>query len=106
MTFYYIDPSGYLWHGSYSNTHTFEIINEDDPRYDSKYKFLNFEWIPTGENGTWSVFPITKYIEIYPVEYKGNWEDWPRLRIHFKNGKLQDYQQAKRNETNPIWRQK
>lgn len=92
MTDYWLDPNGVLWYPNYSGTNTFETIKEDDPRYDPKRKFLNFEWIPTGAHGKYLQHPITKYIEIYPAEWKGKWEDWPRLRLHFKRGILQDHE--------------
>ena len=92
LTDYWIDPSGKLWYSSYRDTHTFEVIDEDDPRYDPDRKFLNFEWVPTGARGKYHVHPITKYIEIYPENWKGKWEQWPQLRLHFKYGKLQDYE--------------
>jgi len=91
MTDYWLDPSGQLWRPSYLGTHTFEQITEDDDRYDSERKFLNFEWIPTGQHGKYQPHPITKYIEVYPAEWKGKWEDWPRLRLHFRYGILQEH---------------
>ena len=91
MTDYWLDPSGLLWYPVYSETHTFETIDEDDPRYDPARSFLNFEWIPTGKHGKYRVHAITKYIEIYPEDWKGKWEDWPRLRLHFRYGRIQDY---------------
>lgn len=91
MTDYWLDPAGQLWMPSYIGTHTFETISEDDERYNDKVKFLNFEWIPTGEHGKFKPCEITKYIEVYPAEWKGKWEDWPRLRLHFRYGILQDY---------------
>ena len=94
MTHFWIDPKGVLWCPNYSGTSTFEIIEKDDPRYNSKHQFLNYEWIPTGQHGRYYVHPITKYIEIYPANWKGKWEDWPRLRIHFKHGILQDYEEV------------
>jgi len=90
MTDYWLDPSGQLWYPSYRDTHTFEEIEEDDPRYNQS-GFLNFEWVPTGKHGKYQPYPITKYIEIYPEGWEGKWEDWPRLRLHFRYGKLQDY---------------
>ena len=33
MTDYWLDPAGQLWYPSYRETHTFETIEEDDPRY-------------------------------------------------------------------------
>ena len=92
MNHYWIDPSGYLWRGRYEETSTFEIIEKHDPRYDRNRKFLNYEWVPTGKHGKYHVHPITKYIEIYPEQWKGKWEDWPRLKLHFRSGKLQDYE--------------
>ena len=92
MTHFWIDPSGYLWCGDYKGTSTFEEIPKDDPRYSDKHLFLNFEWISTGQRGKYKVHPITKYIEVYPAEWKGSYEDWPRCRIHFKLGKLQDFE--------------
>jgi hypothetical protein len=96
MTEYWLDPSGKLWYPSYAGTNTFEAIEENDPRYDSKHLFLNFEWIPTGEHGKYKHHPITKYIEVYPATWKGDWHDWPTLRLHFRDGILQEYQEVKR----------
>ena len=91
MTDYWLDPAGQLWHPTYRDTHTFHEIAEDDPRYNEK-GFLNFEWIPTGAHGKYQPCLITKYIEVYPANWKGAWEDWPRIQLHFKQGKLQDYE--------------
>jgi len=91
MTYYWLDPNGVLWYPNYTGTNTFEIIPKDDPRYDSKKLFLNYEWVPTGEHGKYVPHHITKYVEVYPENWKGSWEDWPRLRLHFRNGVLQDF---------------
>ena len=91
MTNFWLDPSGRLWCPYYTDTHTFEIIKEDDPRYSEKHKFLNFEWIPTGEHGKYKHHEITKYIRIYPARWEGEFEDWPTLRLHFRCGILQEY---------------
>jgi hypothetical protein len=88
---YWIDPRGYLWVGFYGDTHTLEFIEENDPRFSEKYQFLNHEWVRTGKHGKWRVHPITKYIEIYPSQWDGKWEDWPRLRLHFRSGKLREW---------------
>lgn len=76
MTEYWLDPSGKLWYPYYRDTHTFEEIEEDDPRYSEKHPFLNFKWIPTGEHGKYKLHKITKYVEIYPATWNGTWEDW------------------------------
>jgi hypothetical protein len=92
MTHFWIDPAGYLWCPDYTGTSTFETIKEDDPRYSDKHLFLNFEWLPTGQKGKYKVHPITKYVEVYPATWKGDYEDWPRLKLHFIQGKLQNYE--------------
>ena len=92
MTDYWLDPAGQLWYPDYKGTSTFEEITEDDPRYEPEKRFLNFEWVPTGKHGRYVPSMITKYVEVYPENWEGKWEDWPRLRIHFKYGKLQDYE--------------
>jgi len=81
-----------LWCPDYSGTNTFEVIPEDDPRYNEKLSFLNYEWVPTGQHGAYRPHLLTKYIEIYPVDWEGSWEQRPRLRLHFKYGILQDYE--------------
>ncbi len=93
MTDYWVDPSGRLWVPHYRDTHTFEEIKEGDERYDDKMSFLNFEWVPTGKHGLYKPYEITKYIEIYPQTWKGEWEQWPRLKLHFKRGILQDFEE-------------
>jgi hypothetical protein len=92
MSHFWIDPAGYLWCGDYKGTSTFEIIEKDDPRYDPKHLFLNYEWIPTGQHGRYHVHPITKYVEIYPATWSGHYDDWPRCRIHFKCGRVVEYE--------------
>ena len=91
MSHFYIDPQGFLWVGNYAGTSTFEIIEEGDPDYNDEFLWCNHRWVPTGEKGTYRVHPITKYVEIYPAEWSGEWSQWPRLKLHFKNGKLQDF---------------
>jgi hypothetical protein len=98
MTDYWIDPAGRLWAPHYRETHTFEEIKEGDERYDKKMLFLNFEWVPTGEHGVYKPHEITKYIEIYPQTWKGEFGQWPRLRLHFRCGILQDYENLTKHD--------
>ena len=93
----WLDPSGYLWCGDYAGTSTLEIYEKDDPRYDPVRHFLNYEWIRTGAKGKWHVHPITRYCVIYPAQWDGKWEDWPRCRLHFRSGKLQDFVEVTRS---------
>ena len=92
MTDYWLDPNGLLWYPSYVGCHTLEIYEEGHPKYDPDKKFLNHEWIPTGNHGKYQPHYFTKYIEVYPERWGGEWQDWPRLKIHFRYGKLQDYE--------------
>lgn len=92
MTDYWLDPNGSLWHPSYIGCHTYEEIEKDDPRYNERKFFFNFEWVPTGIHGKYQPCYLTKYIEIHIANWKGDWNDWPRLRLHFRQGILQDYE--------------
>ena len=91
MSEYWIDPAGYLNLIDYGGTADFHIINEGDPDYNEKHGFMNFKWVSNGLHGKVRVHPITKYIEIYPSGWEGKWEDWPRLRLHFRYGKMQEF---------------
>ena len=96
MCRYWIAPDGSLYELTYRETHDFEEISEDDERYDPKRGFLNYEWIPTGKHGKVEPCDVTDYIEVYPGLWEGQWEDWPRCRIHFKYGRLMDYEYVTR----------
>lgn len=97
MTQYWIAPDGVLYYADYSHTADFVELKEGDEGYDDERKFLNFQWIPSGIHGKVKVHSLTKYVEIYPEQWDGKWEDWPRCRIHFKNGKLIEHEHIKRN---------
>ena len=60
--------------------------------------FLNFQWIPNGTHGRVRPTNLTKYITVYPEQWDGEWEDCPECRIHFKQGKLQDYEHSSKGE--------
>jgi hypothetical protein len=92
MTDYWLDPNGLLWYPIYVGTHTFEVFEEGHPKYNPNLLWGNHEWVPTGVHGKYQPHLLTKYIEIHPEGWKGAWEDWPRLRLHFKRGILQDYE--------------
>lgn len=99
MTLYWLDPAGQLWRPDYIGTHTFEEISKNDERYNEKSKFLNFEWVPTGKNGRYVPHKITKYIEVYPATWDGEWHDWPRCRLHFVDGVLKDFKRVTREQS-------
>jgi len=92
MSQYWISPDGALYCIDYTQTADFVELKEGDDGYDDKRGFLNFVWIPNGNHGKISPCMITKYVEVYPEGWEGRWEDWPRLKLHFRYGKLQDYE--------------
>ena len=98
MSQYWLSPVGHLYVMSYRDTHTFEIIEENDPEYNESMKFLNYRWVPTGLHGRVQPHHITAYVEVYPDQWDGEWEDWPRLNLHFKSGKLVEYRRCLRGE--------
>lgn len=92
MAQYWINPDGQLCLIDYSHTADFVELKEGDEGYDEKRGWLNFQWIPNGTHGKVRALSITKYVTIYPENWKGDWEDWPECRIHFLDGKIQNYQ--------------
>ena len=92
MTQYWIAPDGQLYIIDYTQTADFVELKEGDDGYNDKLALLNFQWIPNGTHGKVSPYPITKYVTIYPENWKGEWEDWPECRIHFKDGMFQDFE--------------
>jgi len=91
MSQYWISPDGQLYLIDYSQTADFVELKEGDDGYEPEKKIFNFRWIPNGTHGKVRPWNITKYVVIYPENWKGNWEDWPDCRIHFVDGKVQDY---------------
>ena len=89
---YWISPDGVLYYIDYSHTADFVVIEEGDEDYQETHKWRNFKWVPNGNHGKISPWMITKYVEVYPEDWKGKWEDWPRLKLHFRYGKLMDYE--------------
>jgi hypothetical protein len=92
MSHYWLDPHGYLYYIDYWQTADFVELKEGDEGYNEKQKLFNFQWIPNGNHGKVTPWYLTKYIEVYPSIWKGEWKDWPRLRLHFRCGKLLDYE--------------
>ena len=92
MSQYWLDPGGYLYYIDYSHTADFVELKEGDEGYDNERKLLNFKWISNGNHGKVKPWVLTKYVEVYPSGWEGKWEDWPRCRLHFKYGKLIDFE--------------
>lgn len=98
MSNFWLSPDGHLYAMHYGDTHTFESIEKNDPDYKEKFKFLNYRWVPTGRHGKVQPYRLTAYVEVYLSEWKGEWETWPSLKLHFKDGKLVEYRPYIRNE--------
>jgi hypothetical protein len=100
MSQYWISPDGQLYLIDYSHTADFVQLKEGDEGFHREWKlhFLNFQWVPNGTHGKVRPWNITKYIVIYPEQWDGEWEHWPECRIHFKDGKLQDYDHSSKGE--------
>lgn len=92
MSQYWLSPDGYLYVVDYSNTQDLKMYEPGDPEYNAERSWLNFAWIPNGNHGKIRVHALTKYVEVYTSAWGGAWEDWPRAKLHFKYGKLQDYE--------------
>jgi len=92
MSQYWISPDGVLYYIDYSHTADFVELKEGDEGYNEERKFFNFQWVPNGNHGKISPCMLTKYVEVYPEQWGGAWEDWPRLKLHFRYGKLMDYE--------------
>jgi len=98
LTNYWIDPAGRLWYPDYKGTSILEVYDEGHPKYNPELKFMNYEWIPTGKKGKLVHHNITKYVEIYPENWEGDYDEWPRCRIDFVGGVVQDYKTFPRNK--------
>ena len=100
MTQYWLSPDGQLYLIDYSHTADFVQLKEGDEGFHREWKlhFLNFQWIPNGKHGRVRPTNLTKYITVYPERWDGEWKDWPECCIHFKNGKLQDYEHSSKGE--------
>lgn len=90
MTDYWISPAGQLFEINYEGTSTFEVIGEDDPRYDHDRVFLNYEWIPTGNHGKIKPVYLFHVVEVYPAVWDCYYAPFPRCKIFFKDGIIRD----------------
>jgi len=83
MNDYWISPSGELF-----------LIDESpavDVVFDDSCPWTNLRWEPNGNHGKITPKYITDYIEVYPAQWEGSWQDWPTCGIYFKNGKIVDW---------------
>ena len=90
MSHYWIDPSGQLFVLNYTNTH--DLVDKPPKPLDApKWWGIPFEYVPNGNHGKVSPVYLTDYVVVYPSDWKGDYKDLPECRIHFKLGKIQDY---------------
>jgi hypothetical protein len=92
MSDYWLSPSGQLYLIDYSHTADFVELKEGDEGYNAEMSLFNFQWIPNGNHGKVSPLYLTRYVSIYPEGWEGEWKEWPTLKLHFKYGKLMDYE--------------
>ena len=93
MTHYWLSPNGQLYWIDYSHTADFVELKESDEGYqEGMLSLLNFQWIPNGKRGRVRLMNFTKYITVYPERWDGEWKEWPECRLHFRDGKLQDFE--------------
>lgn len=92
MSHYWISPDGVLYLIDYHNTADFVQITEENPEYNSKHLWLNFQWIPNGTHGKVRPHMITKYVSVYPAQWNGDYSVCPTLKLHFKYGRLVEYE--------------
>ena len=83
MSFYYIDPHGYLFDVDTRGTWEW-VRNPLGPRP------WPYTKIQTGRKGRLRALThYTDYVTIYPSHWDGSWTDWPEARLHIVNGKIQ-----------------
>lgn len=97
MSHYWIDPAGQLFVTDYRDTH--DLVENPQPALDEP-KWWNppFKYVPNGNHGTVSPVYLTDYVTVYPSNWKGEIEDWPRMRLHLIDGKLQDFKEIRRSK--------
>ena len=91
MDQYWLDPAGELFRVDYNSTGKLELIEEGDPRFNPDRLFLNYEIVETGERGKVEPAYLTCYAEVYHNRFEGLWEHWPLMRLHFRHGRLIDW---------------
>ncbi len=93
MDHFWISPDGVLYLIDYHGTSDLEKIDENDPEYSEKFSFLNFRWVPNGNHGKVKPYLISKYVTAYPSRSGDNWKE---VKLHFRFGKLQDFEKVYR----------
>ena len=92
MCRYWISPDGCLYELTYRETHDFVELKEGDDGYNDEFALFNFHWKPTGKHGKVEPCYVTDYVRAYPARWDGPYDDCPEVIIHFKHGKVIDYE--------------
>ena len=72
---FFLDPVGRLWEVDYTETQDF---SREDPK----------GYVSNGLHGKVKPYFVTKSIEIYPAVWNVHWAPFPRMMLHFIDGKL------------------
>lgn len=88
MSEYWIDPSGRLFEIDISHTADFIELQPGDDGYNSEDRLalFNFIWKPNGNHGKVKPTYIFKVVELYPSLFDGDYSNWPRCHVYFKDG--------------------
>lgn len=88
MAEYWLCPQGYLYELDYAGTSDFIELMPGDDGYNDTALWTNFRLISNGNRGRIKPHRITDYVEVYPANWTAHYAAFPRLRIHFIDGKL------------------
>ena len=69
MERYWVSPNGQLFVIDYNGTHDFLILGEDDPEYDHKYSWRNYDVIPNGSHGVVAPVDFTGPLHLKVARY-------------------------------------
>ena len=90
MMEFWLCPSGNLYEIDYSGTADFVELFPGDNGYDDTRLWTNFRWRSNGNHGRIKPYPITCYAEVYPSKWECHYAPYPRVFLHFIEGKLND----------------
>ena len=84
MSQYWISPNGELFIISF--TDVFEFVRSENRPF-------GFDRVPTGKHGRVRPVELTSYIHIYPEKESLAEVNWRKLRLHFIDGKLMEFEE-------------
>ncbi len=85
MSFFWVDPSGFLWCPDYSGTQDIYFV-------ETKFLLGSMKYKPNGNRGKLRRVYITNYVFIYDTKTSPDgYAEIVECRLHFIDGILQDY---------------